>query len=144
MVTAPPVPSPRAVASIAADRWADPLGAPTTHTHRAAQGVLLLNTALTVRAHTPNSHANQGWELLTDAAIRAVSRERQGVVFLLWGNAAKKKASLIDSTRHTVLTAAHPSGLSASRGFFGCKHFSKTNAALTSRSLEPIVWQLDA
>lgn len=110
----------------------------------AAQGVLLLNTALTVRAHTANSHANQGWELLTDAAIRAVSRERHGVVFLLWGNAAKKKASLIDSTRHTVLTAAHPSGLSASRGFFGCKHFSQTNAALTSRSLEPIVWQLDA
>jgi uracil-DNA glycosylase len=143
-------------------------------THRAAQGVLLLNTALTVRAHTANSHAGQGWEQFTDAAIKAVSRERRGVVFLLWGNSAKvrgarsacvrcpqcaapsltlsllslphwlqKKAALIDSTRHTVLTAAHPSGLSASRGFFGCKHFSQTNAALVQSGLEPIVWQLD-
>lgn len=104
-----------------------------------SQGVLLLNAVLTVRSGEPASHQKKGWEELTDGAIRALSREREGVVFLLWGKFAQEKAKLIDLKRgHKVLKAAHPSGLSASRGFFGCKHFSQANGLLA----EPIDWRV--
>ncbi|EFJ40573.1 hypothetical protein VOLCADRAFT_69325, partial [Volvox carteri f. nagariensis] len=105
------------------------------------QGVLLLNTCLTVRQGEANSHAKRGWEQFTDAAIRALSERRSGIVFLLWGNPAQAKASLVNTRKHHVLKAAHPSPLSASRGFFGCRHFSETNKLLTSQSLEPIQWR---
>lgn len=111
-------------------------------THWAEQGVLLLNTSLTVRAHEPASHAGKGWEQFTDAVIRAVNVHKQNVVFILWGNHAQKKAAMIDRKRHFILTGVHPSPLSASRGFFGCKHFSKTNEYLQAKGLEPIDWQL--
>ena len=108
----------------------------------AEQGVLLLNAVLTVRAHQANSHQGKGWENFTDAVLRAVNARTSRVVFLLWGSYAQRKAEGIDSSRHTVLKAPHPSPLSANRGFFGCRHFSKTNAALQSAGLPPIDWQL--
>ena len=107
----------------------------------AQQGVLLLNAVLTVRAHQANSHKHQGWEEITDYAIKALSK-RGGVVFILWGNAAKAKRAYIDETKNTVLTSVHPSPLSASRGFFGSKPFSKANAALKKYGETPINWQL--
>lgn len=107
----------------------------------AQQGVLLLNAVLTVRAHQANSHQGKGWETFTDTVIRAVNRKETQVVFLLWGSYAQRKAELIDS-RHVILKAPHPSPLSASRGFFGCKHFSKANTALQAAGLPPIDWQL--
>lgn len=106
----------------------------------AAQGVLLLNSTLTVRAHQAGSHQKQGWERFTNAAIKAVSENNKGVVFLLWGSYAQVKAELIDQSKHHVLKAPHPSPLSAYRGFFGCKHFSKTNTLLINRGQEPINW----
>lgn len=106
----------------------------------AEQGVLLLNATLTVRAHSIGSHQNKGWETFTDAAIKALSSQREHLVFLLWGNYAKQKSALIDTSRHSVLTAAHPSPLSASKGFFGCRHFSKTNQILKAWGEEPIMW----
>ena len=108
----------------------------------AEQGVLLLNAVLTVRAHQANSHKDKGWETFTDAVLRAVNAKDNRVVFLLWGSYAQRKAEWIDSKRHTILKAPHPSPLSASRGFFGCRHFSKTNTALQSDGLAPIDWQL--
>ncbi|XP_078154725.1 uracil dna glycosylase [Carex rostrata] len=108
----------------------------------AIQGVLLLNTVLTVRHHQANSHAKKGWEQFTDAVIQAISRERSGVVFLLWGNSAQAKIKLIDASKHHILKAAHPSGLSANRGFFNCKHFSQTNKILEKLGYTPIDWQL--
>jgi len=108
----------------------------------AEQGVLLLNAVLTVRAHQANSHQGKGWEIFTDTVIRAVNQKETPVVFLLWGSYAQRKAEWIDGSRHTVLKAPHPSPLSASRGFFGCGHFSKTNAALEAAGLPPIDWQL--
>ncbi len=108
----------------------------------AAQGVLLLNATLTVRAHTAGSHQKRGWEQFTDAVIRKISKERSGVVFLLWGRYAQAKESLIDTTKHHVLKAAHPSPLSAYNGFFGCGHFSKTNRLLKQQGLEPIDWSV--
>lgn len=108
----------------------------------ASQGVLLLNTVLTVRAHTPNSHKNQGWETFTDAVIRKVNDRPDGVVFVLWGGHAQKKAKLIDARRHTVIKAAHPSPLSARSGFFGSKPFSAINAALRARGADEIDWRL--
>lgn len=116
---------------------------PTTQgnlTGWADQGVLLLNATLTVRAHTAGSHQRQGWETFTDAAIKAISDHRQGVVFLLWGSYAIKKAQLIDTTKHFVLTAPHPSPLSVYRGFFGCRHFSQCNAILQQQGSAPIDW----
>lgn len=107
----------------------------------AERGVLLLNAVLTVRAHQANSHQGRGWETFTDAAVAALGR-REGIVFLLWGASAKKKAAGIDRSRHHVLTAAHPSPLSASSGFFGCRHFSATNAWLEARGEAPIDWSL--
>ncbi|APR75328.1 Uracil-DNA glycosylase, family 1 [Minicystis rosea] len=108
----------------------------------AEQGVLLLNAVLTVRAHTPNSHKNRGWETFTDAVLRKVSERSDPVVFVLWGAYAQKKAKLIDTSRHTVLSSAHPSPLSARNGFFGSKPFSSINEALSRKGKAPIDWQL--
>ena len=107
----------------------------------ARQGVLLLNSILTVEAGQAASHRASGWQEFTDAVIRYLSDKREGIVFLLWGNFAKAKASLIDTTRHHILTAAHPSPL-AGGAFFGCRHFSQTNQILESEGLTPIDWQL--
>ena len=106
----------------------------------AEQGVLLLNSTLTVRAHQAGSHQRHGWEQFTDAAISALSRQRQHLVFLLWGSYAIAKSQLIDRNSHLVLTAPHPSPLSAYRGFFGCHHFSLTNTYLTQHGISPIDW----
>ena len=106
----------------------------------AEQGVLLLNATLTVRAHQAGSHQRQGWETFTDAAIQALSQQRTGLVFLLWGSYAIAKKSLIDTTKHCVLTAPHPSPLSAYRGFFGCHHFSQANSYLVAQGQHPIDW----
>lgn len=107
--------------------------------HWAEQGVLLLNTVLTVQANQANSHRKQGWEEFTDDVIRSLNQAPQHIVFLLWGKPAQSKIPLIDK-RHTILTAPHPSPLSAYRGFFGCKHFSKTNQALVEHWQDPIRW----
>lgn len=112
--------------------------------HWAAQGVLLLNAVLSVEAGKAGSHAGRGWEGFTDAVIAALSREREGLVFLLWGSYAQKKGELIDRERHCVLKAPHPSPLSAHRGFFGCGHFGKANRWLQGRGLAPIDWSLPA
>lgn len=106
----------------------------------ARQGVLLLNSSLTVVAHRPASHSAIGWDVVTSEAIRQLSARREHLVFLLWGSHAIAKAQLIDSSRHLVLTAPHPSPLSAHRGFFGCRHFSKANQYLTSHHITPIQW----
>ncbi|MDH6354108.1 uracil-DNA glycosylase [Dysgonomonas sp. PH5-45] len=108
-------------------RWAD-------------QGVLLLNATLTVQAHMAGSHQNKGWETFTDAAIQKLAEQRQGLVFMLWGSYAQKKAALIDQQKHLILQSPHPSPLSAHRGFFGNKHFSKANQYLVSKGIEPIIW----
>ena len=108
-------------------RWAD-------------QGVLMLNASLTVREHQPGSHAGYGWSDFTDAVVRALSERRQGLVFMLWGSHAIRKGSAIDRSRHLVLTAPHPSPLSAYRGFFGCRNFSKANEYLVNQGLDPIQW----
>lgn len=108
----------------------------------ADQGVLLLNTVLTVQAGMAHSHAKWGWETFTDAVIQALNTQREGLVFLLWGSHAHKKGEFIDTSRHLVLKSVHPSPLSASRGFFGNHHFSKTNAYLQARGLAPINWQV--
>lgn len=106
----------------------------------AEQGVLLLNAILTVRAHQALSHQNRGWERFTDAAISALNRDRDNLVFMLWGNYAQNKGSSIDRARHMILNTVHPSPLSASRGFLGCSHFSKCNEWLKARGLEPVAW----
>ncbi|PCJ90022.1 MAG: uracil-DNA glycosylase [Flavobacteriales bacterium] len=109
----------------------------------AKQGVLLLNATLTVRAHQAGSHQNKGWETFTDAAITALSQQREGVVFLLWGKYAKAKEELIDTTKHHVLKSTHPSPFSVHYGFFGCKHFSKANAILRENSRPEIDWRVE-
>lgn len=106
----------------------------------AEQGVLLLNATLTVRAHKAGSHQNHGWERFTDAAIEALATKRRGIVFLLWGSYATAKRKLINPLYHHILTAPHPSPLSAYRGFFGCRHFSRTNEFLRAQGQEPIDW----
>jgi len=111
------------------EKWAD-------------QGVLLLNATLTVRANQAGSHQNRGWEQFTNAVIRKISDQRQGVIFLLWGRYAKEKQTLIDHGKHHILTAAHPSPFSATNGFFGCRHFSKTNAILIQNGLPSIDWRV--
>jgi uracil-DNA glycosylase len=115
---------------------------PTTGnlTKWAKQGVFLLNAMLTVRANEPASHAKIGWMYFTDAVISKISAEKKGVVFLLWGKFAQEKQALIDETRHHVLKAAHPSPFSADKGFFGCRHFSKTNQLLMKQGLDPVDW----
>lgn len=111
-------------------------------TRWANQGVLLLNTTLTVRASSPASHQGKGWETFTDQTIRLLSEKRKGLVFLLWGRPAQLKEKLIDTSKHFVLKAAHPSPLSAYNGFFGCRHFSYTNKILLDQGLTPIDWSL--
>lgn len=108
----------------------------------AEQGILMLNTVLTVRAHTPNSHKNHGWETFTDAIIRRVNAKDDPVVFVLWGGYAQKKIGLIDTSKHTIIQSAHPSPLSARNGFFGSKPFSKINTALRGAGKPEIDWQL--
>lgn len=109
----------------------------------ANQGVLLLNATLTVRAHQAGSHQKRGWEQFTDAAISAISKERKGIVFLLWGAYAQAKVLLIDQSKHYILTAPHPSPLSVTRGFYGCKHFSKTNEILRKEGKTEIDWSVE-
>lgn len=109
------------------DRWAE-------------QGVLLLNSVLTVRAHNAASHAGRGWERFTDAVVKAIAERKQGVVYMLWGSYAQRKGSIADSRQNLILHAVHPSPLSAYKGFFGCKHFSQANRYLVSIGKEPIVW----
>ena len=109
----------------------------------AAQGMLMLNAVLTVRAGQPNSHKGKGWETFTDAAIRAVGHKKDPVVFVLWGAYAQKKLKLIDTDRHTIIQSAHPSPLSAANGFFGSKPFSKINDALKRHGVKPIDWNLN-
>ena len=109
------------------ERWAD-------------QGVLLLNATLTVRAHTAGSHQNKGWEEFTDAVIETISKQKEGVVFLLWGAYAQKKGAIIDRNKHYVIESAHPSPFAAHRGFFGNKHFSKTNEYLRKLEQKEIEW----
>ncbi|WP_420319256.1 uracil-DNA glycosylase [Ekhidna sp.] len=109
------------------ERWAD-------------QGVLLLNATLTVEARKAGSHQNKGWEQFTDAVLQVVSKKKENVVFMLWGAYAQKKGSIVDSARHLILKAPHPSPFSAHSGFFGCKHFSQTNQYLVSKGLRPINW----
>jgi len=109
-------------------------------TRWAKQGVLMLNATLTVRAHQAGSHQNQGWEVFTDSVIKTISAQKKELVFLLWGSFAQKKARLINPEKHLILKAPHPSPLSAHRGFFGCKHFSKTNDYLISKGKKSIQW----
>ena len=109
-------------------------------THWAEQGVLLLNATLTVEAHKAGSHQGKGWEELTDAAIQALNNQRSNIVFMLWGSYAQRQGQFIDRKRHLVLTAVHPSPLSAYRGFIGCGHFSKANDYLLQHGLSPINW----
>lgn len=109
----------------------------------AKEGVLLLNTSLTVRAHQANSHSKCGWAWFTDSVIRLISKQKEHVVFILWGGNARSKKPLIDGNKHCILECAHPSPLSAYNGFFGCKHFSKTNEYLTAHGIPPIEWDLN-
>lgn len=109
----------------------------------ADQGVLMLNTVLTVRAHQANSHQGKGWEKFTDAIINAVNTQDRPIVYLLWGRPAQSKIPMLTNPQHLILTAPHPSPLSAYRGFFGCKHFSKTNEFLQNHGMEPIDWQIE-
>lgn len=122
----------------------DDTGAPIPEngdlTRWARQGVLLLNSSLTVREHQPKSHAGMGWEEFTDAAVRALARDRENIVFLLWGSDAIRKGAQIDRNRHLVLTSPHPSPLSAHRGFFGNHHFSTANKYLEAHGMSPIQW----
>lgn len=108
--------------------------------HWAKQGVLLLNASLTVRAQKASSHQKIGWQKFTDSAIKCISKNKEGVIFILWGRFAQNKENLIDSSKHHILKSVHPSPLSAYNGFFGCKHFSKTNEILTQSNLKPIQW----
>ena len=108
----------------------------------AKQGVLLLNATLSVRNGEAGSHQGQGWERFTDQVIKTISDLRAGIVFLLWGKYAQDKIGLIDTDKHFILTAPHPSPFSVYRGFFGCKHFSKANSILMDNGLEPIDWKL--
>lgn len=109
----------------------------------AEQGVLLLNTVLTVRAHQANSHKDHGWEIFTDAIINAVNKQDRPIVYMLWGAPAQKKIAMLDNPKHLILKAPHPSPLSAYRGFFGCKHFSQCNKFLMDNGIDPIDWQIE-
>ena len=109
----------------------------------AEQGVLLLNTVLTVRAHQANSHQGKGWEQFTDAVIRALNEQDRPIVYFLWGKPAQSKMSMLNNKNHLILTAPHPSPLSAYRGFFGCKHFSRANEFLVANGEKPIDWQIE-
>ena len=108
----------------------------------AKQGVLLLNNVLTVRAHLANSHRKKGWEIFTDEIVKYLNKREDPIIFVFWGNNAKEKKALVTNKNHIILTAPHPSPLSAYQGFFGCKHFSKINDILQKNSKKPIDWQL--
>lgn len=139
----PPCPPPPSLVNIRKEIETD-LGRPSACAgdlgYWASQGVLLLNSVLTVEQHRAGSHQNKGWEEFTDRAIERIAHLKRNVVFLLWGSYAQRKGSFIDETQHLVLKAPHPSPLSAYRGFFGCKHFSKANEYLIAHSLTPIDW----
>lgn len=109
----------------------------------ADQGVLLLNTVLTVRAHQANSHQGKGWEQFTDAVIQAINAQDRPIVYMLWGRPAQSKIPMLTNPKHLILKAPHPSPLSAYRGFFGCKHFSQANQFLQDNGVEPIDWQIE-
>lgn len=109
----------------------------------ADQGVLMLNTVLTVRAHQANSHQGHGWEQFTDAIIKKVNEQDRPIVYMLWGNPAQRKIPMLDNPKHLILKAPHPSPLSAYRGFFGCRHFSQANSFLEENGVEPIDWQIE-
>jgi len=109
----------------------------------ARQGVLMLNTVLTVRAHQANSHQGKGWEKFTDAIIEAVNEQDRPIVYMLWGRPAQNKIPMLNNPKHLILKAPHPSPLSAYRGFFGCQHFSQANEFLTAHGVEPIDWQIE-
>lgn len=109
----------------------------------AEQGVMMLNTVLTVRAHQANSHHDIGWEQFTDAAIRVLNEVDRPIVYMLWGSPAQRKAAMLNNPKHLILKAPHPSPLSAYRGFFGCRHFSQANEFLKANGLEPIDWQIE-
>ena len=137
------VPAPPSLVNIYKELQRDlgkPIPSSGNLTHWAEQGVLLLNATLTVEAHKAGSHQGKGWEELTDAAIQALNRQREHIVFMLWGSYAQRMGQFIDRRRHLVLTAVHPSPLSAYRGFIGCGHFSQANAYLQQHGLSPIVW----
>jgi uracil-DNA glycosylase len=137
------VPIPPSLVNIFKEINAD-LGKPIPQTGNlerwALQGVLLLNATLTVRANAPGSHQKKGWETFTDAVVRLLAEQKEGLVFMLWGKYAQEKGKFIDKTRHLILTAAHPSPFSADKGWFGCRHFSKANEYLRSRGLSEIDW----
>ena len=139
------VPPPPSLVNIFKELQED-LGIPTHHSGNlekwARQGVLLLNASLTVEANKPMSHSQVGWHIFTDEVIRHISANKEHVVFMLWGKFAQNKSTLIDASKHKILMAAHPSPLSAYNGFFGCRHFSKTNAWLSEVGEKPIDWSL--
>jgi uracil-DNA glycosylase len=139
-------PIPPSLKNIYAELEADLGIPPCPHgelTEWAKQGVLLLNNALTVRRGQANSHREKGWEYLTDRIIQCVNEKSDPVVYLLWGANAREKTKIINNPRHLILTAAHPSPLSAYNGFFGCRHFSKTNKFLEDNGVEPVDWRLE-
>jgi uracil-DNA glycosylase len=140
------VPPPPSLVNIFKELHSD-LGLPVPNhgnlTKWAEQGVFLLNASLTVRAGEPMSHAKIGWAEFTNTVIKKISEGRSNIVFLLWGKFAQEKRSLIDETKHLILRSVHPSPLSAFAGFFGCKHFSKTNDYLVSKGIDPIDWSVD-
>lgn len=141
----PPVPPPPSLVNIFKELHNDLGLPPPNHGYLekwAKQGVLLLNAVLTVEEGKPASHANKGWERFTDRVIRELDSRKEHLVFLLWGSYAQKKGAFLDRSKHLVLEAAHPSPLSAHRGFLGCKHFSKTNAYLKKHGMTPIDWSL--
>lgn len=143
----PPVSPPPSLVNIYKELASDVGFVPPSHgllEEWAKQGVLLLNATLTVEIAKAGSHQKKGWEEFTDVILQTVSTRCSGVVFLLWGSYAQKKEGLIDQAKHSILKAPHPSPLSSYRGFFGCKHFSKTNEYLTSQGKSPINWQLPA
>ena len=137
------VPAPPSLVNIYKELQRDlgkPIPSSGNLTHWAEQGVLLLNATLTVEAHRAGSHQGKGWEKLTDAAIQALNNQRSNIVFMLWGSYAQRKGQYIDRRKHLVLTAVHPSPLSAYRGFIGCGHFSQANAYLQQHGQTPINW----
>ena len=142
----PGVGAPPSLVNIFSELTAD-IGLPTPTTGDltpwATQGVLLLNSVLTVAPRAPASHAGKGWELFTDRVISELSTRREGIVFLLWGRYAQQKGAIVDTDRHHVLMAAHPSPFSARNGFFGCRHFSRANAALATTGRPEVNWRLD-
>ncbi len=140
---APGVPFPPSLQNIfkeVADDTGTPVPASGDLDRWAEQGVLLLNSVLTVREHQAASHAGRGWETFTDAVVRTINERREGIVYMLWGSYAQRKGAIADPTRNCILKAVHPSPLSVYRGFFGCRHFSQANAYLAAHGQEPIRW----